>query len=198
MAIRLDEARAVQYLGRLGHLLEAFPGELTKVVVASMNGVASKTRTRAVSMLGKRYAAPKESFNRKIKVDRATPGNLNATIYGAGRGIRLAEWPNQDFSVVKDNGRVYKGVQVKVLKEEGFKVVKGGFVGKSGGAASGKMIYRRKGESRLPIEGLVGPTVIGWFADEENLKALSDYAESKLEIVVQGVAKKRLEKLGLL
>ncbi|MDR1110591.1 MAG: phage tail protein, partial [Deltaproteobacteria bacterium] len=193
--VRLDEPRAALLLGRLAHLLDAFPGELAKAVTASINAVAGRTRNRAIKILAARYAAEPGSFRDKIGVARARGDGGAATVYGHGRGISLSKWPNRPVPVVKDSGRVYMGVAVQVLRAGGHKTVKGGFLAR--GRNGGSLIYRRKGGPRLPVEALYGPSIVGWFKDPENLKELSDFAGEQLGPVVRAVAMRRLRKLGL-
>ncbi|MDR1309213.1 MAG: hypothetical protein LBL95_04860, partial [Deltaproteobacteria bacterium] len=119
MSVRLDEPRAVLLLGRLASLLDAFPGELSRAVTSSINAVAARTRNRAVKILAARYAAVPGSFRDKIGVARARGEGGAATVYGHGRGISLARWPNRPVPVVKDSGRAYMGVAVQVLRAGG-------------------------------------------------------------------------------
>jgi len=195
VTVPLDDARAAALLGRLARELRRFPGELAKIHVNALNSVGRKVRNKAISELTKRYAAKPDDIKSKVALFRASPGKPLFMVRGVGRPIHLYKWPKQMLMLDGQDGRMHRGVNTQILKGGGYKVVKGGFVARSSRNKE-RMIFSRKGGKRYPIKGLYGPSMIGYFTNDENLEMLTALARNSLEPALQRTAIRRLNKLA--
>jgi hypothetical protein len=78
-----------------------------------------------------------------------------------------------------------------VLRENAPKLIQGGFLGKG-------LIFKRVGEERLPIRALYGPTLVGYFANEENLEPIKEGIAANMDEAMEKAATKELKKLGMI
>ena len=198
---RLDRPEAIRILGRLGHRLDAFPGQLIKTLNVTINAVATKTKSHAVKILTGRYAIKAGKIRDKIKVKRSKGDYLSATVEGSGKQVLLDNFDYREVNV----GR-YRGVKVRVLKSSSRKLLTGG----AGGAfmAFGRnietdevmdrrFIFERQGKARYKLRIMYGPSLVGWFMDPANMAVLQAFAESQLVGTLTGVANAHLKKLGM-
>ena len=192
MIVSLDSELAAAMLGRLGANLRAFPGALSKTIVTTVNSVAARTRTRAITLLKKRYAAKPESIAGKIKIKKAYGNVLGASVWGIKRGSSLSSYPHEAIAVRIGN-RNYRGVKVNVMKGGAWKTVKRGFLAKGKGDVA--LIYKWKSGK---LKALYGPSLSGWFAVEENLNDLTEVARQRIGKTLQAVAENNLKKLGVM
>lgn len=193
--VPLDDARASLLLGQLADRLRAFPGELQKSQIASLNRVGATLNKEALKVLTARYTAKRADIQRKMRLDKASGGRLMVSLRGEGRPIHLGLWPNSQ-AVVRKGKHKYRGARVKILKASGRKLVKGGFGGVSS-KNQHSLIFKREGKARYPVKGLYGPSMIGWLTRSEHQEPLMTLARTRLELELRRDAAYRLSKLGV-
>jgi hypothetical protein len=192
-------------LGRLAHLLDAFPGQLNKTLVVTLNAVGTKTKSRAVKTLAARYAIKPVEFRHKILMDKAHANDMRVRVRGAGRPILLNKFDHKTVKVDTDRGpRV--GVKARVLKSSGLTMLTGGasgaFIGvaknnETGEKLSHSVMYERLGKRHNPLTALYGPSLIKWFENPENIGPLEEFAAGQIQNTLTAIATHHLKKLGL-
>jgi len=111
---------------------------------------ATKTRTRISREVRQSYNIKAGDIGRAVRLTRIPGGRLLIYI---GKAIGLDHFGARGKNVKTAHGR-RRGVTVQIRKDRARKLVSGGFVG-----GKGKFIFKRAGESRMPIERLYGPSI---------------------------------------
>jgi hypothetical protein len=197
----LDDPRAAQILGWMADHLRRFPKEYEAAKIVALNRVGASLNKRALKILTDRYAAKRADIARKVTVTKANSGAPFVMIRGEGRPLHLASWPRKTFKLYAINSRrLIKGLRVNILKGSGYKFLEGGFGGFSKRHKKKKvfLLYRREGQSRMPIKVLYGPSMIGHLTHPENQEPLMELARNNLETELRRQAQFRLGRLGIL
>lgn len=122
-----------------------------------------------------------------IKIERATPGNLKASLIAKGRPIPLVEFAARQTS---------KGVTVSV--KEGRKLVPGAFIATMPGGHTGVFVHderkaqkhrkvnnTRGGWHQLPIRELYGPSVVDGMSNQAVQAALTQVLQDKFPAILE-------------
>lgn len=144
MKVELDTSRADARLQKLATYLS--PNELVKAGQRAINRAAAAANTELSRRVRARVNLKASSIKDVVTITRASGATVRATMKVKTKGISLREYGAR---------QVARGVSVRVLKDEGRKVVDGAFfVEKFGGH-----VFMRKGKERKPIQKLFGPSV---------------------------------------
>lgn len=152
--------------------------------VRALNRTGEMVKTEAKRFIKERRALPARVIDRSLKLDRATRGNLVATVTVSGRPISLKHYgaagprgrPKKQNITRDDHGRFTGGTgspPVTVRVTGARKVVKGGFIGPNG------HVYKREGKARKPIKVLFGPSIPTAIGAQAIKQALQNLAHSK-------------------
>jgi hypothetical protein len=118
---------------------------------------ATKTRTRISKEVRVTYNIKAGAIGKNVALRRLPEGRL---LLYTGPLIGLDKFGARGKNVKTAHGK-RRGVTVQVKKTAARKLVKGGFVG-----GKGKVIFKRTGESRLPIKRLFGPAIAQMVANQ--------------------------------
>ena len=144
----------VSVKGKVNQLAKALgdeaPRRLKKEVAAAVNAAAKRTQNLLAKEVSKELATSQKVIKEGISVTKkATPENLNAEV---------TQKESQRLSLKRFGAQQTKtGVRYKISKTKGRKFVKGAFKAMT----LGEHIYKREGETRLPIQKLYGPSPWG-------------------------------------
>lgn len=147
MGAKIDATDLRRILGKIDGVEKIVEARATANAITS---VAREVRNEAIEKTKTDFPSLQASRIRSaIKLYRATPNNLEARIEAERKPTNLIRFGARQGA---------QGVTA-VLKGGAQKLIEGAFiaVGKSGN----KLVFRRIGKKRLPIESLPGPSVGG-------------------------------------
>ena len=158
-----------------------------KAMASALNKMAAQVKTaasREVRAAG--YNLKAEIIKKGIKVRRASPGNLRASVVASGRPIPLIQYGARQTA---------KGVTVSVLK--GRKLIKGAFIATMPSGHRGVFVREAGGKHKkvnrggkaswheLPIRELFGPAVPDGLANKAVQQALQQLITEKFPAILQ-------------
>jgi hypothetical protein len=188
----------VSQLERLAEEMGNKPKALVKELYIAVGAAANYGKSQVAKELAKELATKQKVIKDTISVQKkihAHGGNFAAKIIiKKSKRISLREFnPTQNKS----------GVSYRVSKREGRKHVAGAFRGPRPGLVNVKTngnVFRRKGEERLPIIKLKGPSPLGVYYGREIgplvLKRIEDELEKQVEKRIRFNVLKREGKLN--
>ena len=139
--------------------LEAFdPNNVSARIASAINRTAQHARKIGDTEIRKVYTIKKRDITKRVTIDRASKGNLQAAIRVRG--------PEENVSVSRASLRT-RGVFVSIKKGAGA------LISRSFDKHMQKNFYAREGTARLPIRPLFGPSVPQLWGNEvvmENLQ----------------------------
>lgn len=120
---------------------------IPKATSRAINKAITKTRTEARRDVAKQMNIPQKRIKDSFSLKKASPTQLIATLFGRGNPIKLIYF----------NGtrQFKKGVKSAAYGVK--RLYEGTFIATVG--AGHKGVFRRKGDDRLPIKELYGPSV---------------------------------------
>jgi len=139
--------RAQSYLGHI-------PGAVPRALVGAINRAAESTRTEASRKVREIYYVKHKDIISTIKIKKASPENLMATVTSSGNLLPLAKFrvtpqrpqPRRKSPVVI---RVKRGAEGGSVKNVFVARMRSGHIG----------VFGRVGKSRLPIQEKYGPSI---------------------------------------
>lgn len=155
-SIMIDRAE----LDQLRNALKTVGGTMARELKIVTNKTANKTKLVMSREIRKELRAPAAKVKKTLRVSiKATTANTSAEVQlKKGERISLKEF----------NARqTRKGVTHKISKRRGRGRVDDAFMGPRPGAIATKLhghVFKRRGEARLPIQKLYGPSPWGVFA----------------------------------
>ena len=138
------------------------PKIIDRALVTAMNKATGKARTTVKQTAGKLYTLKQGDINKRGRVLKR--GNLTRILHYKASGEGLEKFSHGQ-KMVKRGNRKYPTVTVKVKKDGPRKLIAGSFKGRAqfgdgeGGKNNGLKAFVRKGETRLKIRKLIGPSV---------------------------------------
>jgi hypothetical protein len=198
----------VRVVVEVGNIENVFAGldkrTIAKGTARGLNKMAEQARTAQKNRLRSLYTIKARAISKAVKLLRAKPSKLVATLRASGRNIRLTEYSaNQNI----------KGVSVKIKRGGGRKKFIGHFkaelqvgVGEDRKGVMG--VFRRpdppvrpRREFHLPIIHVKGPSVPQLYGSKAAMRDLSKFVGRKLDPLIGHevmfeVNKKRLRPKG--
>lgn len=139
----------------------------------ALNRAATAAKTRASVSVRKRYIVKAADVKKRIKIRKASAGNLSAQLRAVGPVTPLMK-----FDVTPKFPDAMP-VRARVLKSSGRKSIQSGFVAQmSNGHVN---VFTRVGQSRYPIKGRYGPSVPQMIGHEEPLEDITQRAQEILD-----------------
>lgn len=149
----IDSAQIIKLEKSLGAKAKKLPIEL-KIAV---NATAKKTKTQVSKQIRTELAAPAKAVNKTITIDSKATNQTARALVVVKKTKRI---PLRDFGARQNKG----GVSFRTSKTKGRKTVTGAFQGPKPGVMKASWrgrVFKRVGESRLPIVQLYGPSPWG-------------------------------------
>jgi hypothetical protein len=140
-------------LGKVKESLRKKPAALKRAVAGAINDTAKHERAFISSQIREKVNIKKKDLDKNIHITRATPENLSALVVLE----KTARIPLKYFGAKQTN----HGVTYRVAKSGGRSRVPDAFgpdIPRLGGN-----VFRRRGQERLPIIKLQGPSAWGVF-----------------------------------
>jgi hypothetical protein len=185
--VSIDGPGASLAMGRLADGLKNFPGAMKGAIRKGMKFAGEDVRREVVRKLADRYRAARKDIKGKTKVAVAA-GGLGVTVSGEGRPLLLEKFKASPYQTSDRLGRARTGVRAAVLKSVRPRPVSGAFM-------AGGRIYKRTGPNARPINMVYGPTMIGWIADEREMKPLREHARDVLGRSMRRGAERELARI---
>lgn len=135
---------------------EAMPQKMVRAIQMALNTVGRRARTQATREIRDEINLKPSYIREQVNYIPATAEDLRVIVYARKRGVTLSQFPNSPIWKRGKNGkRVKAGVRVYVGKGA-TELIEGAFIAPIGPA--GGLIVQRKGQERLPIDVLHGPS----------------------------------------
>ena len=163
---------------QIAHELDAMAYKTPQVLRNAVNDTAKQARKLLATEGQKTYVIKNGAFNRAMKIKRASAAKPTAIIRATGAVTELKDFkvtPAKAYNTagLGDADRVGKfGYRGKVLKRSSLKPLRGGadsqaFIAtmRSGHTS----VFRRTGESRLPIKKLLSPSIPTMLGNEKRV-----------------------------
>ena len=168
--IKIDESQLRFIESNFDNLKGKMPNALANAINRSMEMVKTEALRQATS----KYTIKKGELSDSIKFTKSSGGNLTARIVSTGSVIGL-----DHFKLTpKTRGKYKKTVNSIVKKGEGGSIPNA-FIAYSDGRLGA---FKRKGEKRLPIERLMGPSAPQMLGEDSILEYLQRFMEEKLNM----------------
>lgn len=177
---------------RAEELLKNIPNGVSKAIVNAINRAAEGARTDAVKKIRERYYVKSKDIREIIQITKATYENQAAIIRAKGSPLALSK-----FKIIPSKPpqkRRKKPVIARVVRGEGGPI-SDAFVAKMESGHIG--VFKRAGESRLPIIQLYGPSVpqmlghksVTEYVEEKAKERLEERLEHEIERLLRGAGK---------
>lgn len=140
-----------------------------KAIVPTLNRVGRKAFTVSKRTLSKQMGIAQKGFKREVFLIKANRDRLHVTLVGRGKPIELIHFKGTRQTAV--------GIASSAWGKR--KVYKGGFIATVGTGHRGT--FKRKGDARLPIKTLWGPSVPTTMEDETFQDAIDKVVEENFE-----------------
>ena len=127
--------------------LKGLESETPKVIKNAINKTAKEARRKLAEGAQSAYTVKVGGFNRHMKIQNATAGNLVAIIRANGKPLTLVSFANRGNQKRKGGAAAAADIV-----HGGFKQLVSGSGGKAFKAAGKKPIFQREGSERLPIK----------------------------------------------
>lgn len=131
-------------------LMDMTEKEVTRALYRAVNRATGNSRTRIIRQVREKYSVKHGSVFNRMSLHRATTSNLHAEIQIKGKPISLHRFGVPRFS----RNRPARGLSVEIRKGEKT-LFEGSFFGRVNGQ---RLILRRLGDGRHPLEMLYGPS----------------------------------------
>jgi hypothetical protein len=165
MEMMLDNA-SLQKLTRLG---QRFP----KAGRSALNKLGRSTRSFISSEIRQTYNIKKSDLDPTIKVFPARGQDLQVILRATGSRIKLLL-----FGARQNRS----GITVTVKKKK-RRIIKGGFIATM--PSGHENVFLRRGESRLPIRSLFGPSVVQLFSSGYMRGRVQDFVHERLGTILR-------------
>jgi hypothetical protein len=176
MGVRIDEGDLRRLLGKIQGVEKIVEARAT---ANALTTVAREVRNEAIDRTKKDFPGLQASRIRSaIKLYRATPGRLEARIEAERKPTNLIRFGAKETAT---------GVSA-ALKGGARRIIKGAFI--AVGRSSNKLVFRRIGKKRLPIESLPGPSVGGIL--RKHVDALLKFADRNIRAEIADKVRKVL------
>ena len=130
------------------------PDIIQKALITAMNRATMKTRTEVSQKVRSIYDIKAGDISKRVSIRKQQHRDIVRYLLYRGPAEGLEKFKPRGKNIRVGTRRL-RGVTVRVRKDRGRKLVKGGFLA----AISGTKVFKRKGLPRLPIRKLVGPSV---------------------------------------
>ncbi|MBE3586566.1 MAG: phage tail protein [Thermoanaerobacter sp.] len=178
----------VEQMDKAERLLGHIPGAAPKAMANAINRAAEAARTEAARKVRELYYIKHKDVLATMKIYRATPDDLTATVISKGNLIALSKFritPKQPQPKRK------KPVIARVKRGEGGPI-KSAFVARMQSGHVG--VFIRVGRSRLPIRELYGPSVpqmlgspnVTEWVEEKAIERLEQRLEYEINRILEG------------
>lgn len=146
-------------LAQLPELRRKFdPKLIDKALERALQVAAMKTRTRVSKEVRKVYNVKAGAISKAVRLSRIPGGRL---LLYAGRVIPLDKFGARKKVIRTGRGR-RTGVTVQVRKDHRRQIVKHAFMAD----VHGQKVFKREGQSRLPIRRVFGPSIAHMVGNE--------------------------------
>ncbi|MER2126296.1 phage tail protein [Solibacillus sp.] len=164
--IRITHAEQIE------QLFDATPRQANIILWRALNRAATAAQTRASVTVRREYVIKAADVKKRIKIRKATAGNLSAQIRASGPVTPLMK-----FDVTPT---FPDSTQVRArVKKGGRKPIQSGFVVRTGN--SHVNVFTRSGRSRLPIKGRYGPSIAQMMGKDEIVEDIQTRAQDVLD-----------------
>lgn len=177
IGIEVDARQLRRLKEAVGKARKSLPRELA----AAVNSVSKKTRLNIGREIRKTVNLKKDQAERPIKITQTATAEVPTAKVSLAKEVRLGL---QHFGARQDK----KGVSYKIARQGGRKRVAGAFMGPRPGTLAPRLnggVFRRVGESRLPIVKLKGVSPYGAYAkndlSEAEVKAINANLSKEME-----------------
>jgi len=188
MAVDVEVKLNERKLRQLQQLFASYPRALPKIMSRSVNRAATKTRTAAGRAISRILNIKAKTAKEAVSLTKANYRNWTARLHISGRRIPLIEFGGTWQ-------RRWAGAKYRIKREGGRETAEGAFIASVGSGHRG--IFRRAGESRLPIYELYGPSVGAVMVGATTmLRTLEKDAGRELEKNIDSQVKLLLEQQG--
>lgn len=153
--------------------LRQLAGEMPHIAVRALNKTMTGVKTDMVNVVREGYNFKAKALKKRISISKATRASIQGHVQSKGRLIHLTD--------IAGTRQTKRGVSVNVRKDTGRQLIPGAFI--NVGRYSGKkIVFRRTGAARYPIEARYAPH------PEHVYNAPHNWAK------IQGKAAERLDK----
>lgn len=162
-----------EQVDRAVKMLAHLPGEAQRAMARAMNRALEGARTTAVKETRAEYRVSSRDVKATMRVQKATPANLQAEVVSTGKRIPLATFgarPTQPGT----GGPGRPPLRVGVKRNGGRKPIEGAFISRVGRVAG------RVGAKRYPIRSLYGPAVPQMIGAETVIARVEEIAAQRL------------------
>ena len=169
--IEIDPALMRQAMAALTHIPEGGP----KALARAINRAAETARTEASRKIREMYYIKHSDIRSTISIRKATASSIAAEVVSRGRPVALTK-----FRVTPRTVQPRRNSPVIVrVKRGGGGAVAGAFVARVSSGHVG--VFRRLGQSRLPIQQLYGPSVPQMLGSPDVVRSVEQKAQEALE-----------------
>ena len=161
-------------IDRAVDLLKHIPGAALPAMARAMNRALEGARTTAVKETRAEYRVSSRDVKATMRVQKATPANLQAEVVSTGKRIPLATFgtrPTQPGT----GGPGRPPLRVGVKRAGGRKPIEGAFIARVGRVAV------RVGAKRYPIRTLYGPAVPQMMGADKVIARVEEIATQRLD-----------------
>jgi len=130
------------------------PKLLDRALNAAMQKTAMKVRTHISKDVRQKYNVKAGDIAKVVKITKVKSRDGGRLIAYTSGGVGLDKFSPLKKKVKTARG-LRRGVSVRIRKDRGRRLVKGAF----SADVHGTKIFRRQGDSRLPIDRLYGPAI---------------------------------------
>jgi hypothetical protein len=180
-------------LKRIALELKGFPDVAPKAMSSALNRTITTVKTDMKREVVAAYEVKGSDVTKSLSVKKSSPNKLSAEAISQGRPIALAHFKFKPKKPMA--GKTRRKVMVKVKKSEGFTEIKSkpaAFVQNPNGATN---IFKREGQSRLPIKRLYSLSVPQMLGNQEVINRITVKAHETLEKRVKHEIEYRLKKI---
>lgn len=151
-------------------------GRAPRVVVAALNRVATSTRTAAVRAISADLGAKQVMIRDALVVNRANRSNMEAQLVAKGQRIPISELGARETQ----RGVTYRAGGRRAL-------IPGAFIARLFSGAAG--VAKRRGNRRLPIAELFGPSIPLVFVHPKAQAAVRETILKRIPIEMEAAAR---------
>ena len=171
---------------RAVRLLAHLPGAAAQAMARAMNRALEGARTAAAQQTRAEYRVNAAAIKATMRLVRATPARLEATVTSRGQRIPLFAFkPVPDQPGTGGPGRPQLRVGVK--RAGGRKEVRSAFIARAG------RVSMRQGKARFPLVSLFGPAVPQMMHNEAVIAQIEAVAQQRLDARLEHEIARALE-----
>ena len=193
----IDTSDATAQLAHMKEALSLVPGGMLLACQRAANKSIKSLKVAAKKAVRDEYSIKSSDLDRQFSIIQASKWNPRAELHASGsRSISLSHFNPREKKVASESRTgsgttIRKGVTVKVKKIGSRKLVKGAFTNKAGA------IFKRSGDSRLPIKKLYGPSPLRMLEDSSVQAELEFKAQELMATNLEHEATYILKQAGL-